>query len=201
MKKVLKFIVFGFIALAVLGALLGGNENEKDAKGVTQQPNVESTSTQESKVEAKNKHLVASGMYKIGTDLPAGEYMLIADSMAYYEVTKDSSGTLESIIINDNFFINRYITVKEGDYIKLQSCKLYELEKVPDLDQKEMYKVGVDLEPGEYKVAAEGQGYLEVSNNSRGGLDSIISNDNFEGEKYITVKDGQYLKLMSAALK
>lgn len=64
-----------------------------------------------------------------------------------------------------------------------------------------MYRVGVDLEPGEYKVTATGMGYIEVSADSKHTLLNIIINDVFEGEKYITVKAGQYLKLSGATLK
>jgi ABC-type Fe3+-hydroxamate transport system substrate-binding protein len=63
-----------------------------------------------------------------------------------------------------------------------------------------MYKVGVDVQPGEYKIIADGQGYVEVAKDSSHSLYSIISNDNFEGEKYITIKVGQYIKLNNAAL-
>lgn len=66
--------------------------------------------------------------------------------------------------------------------------------------QDGMYKVGVDIEPGEYKVKSDSLGYVEVSKNAKGVLSSIISNDNFEGEKYVTVKKGQYLKLNGAEL-
>ena len=64
-----------------------------------------------------------------------------------------------------------------------------------------MYKTGVDLPAGEYKVTADSMGYAEVSSNSSHDMGSIVSNDNFQGEKYITVKDGQYLKLTRAKIK
>ena len=59
------------------------------------------------------------------------------------------------------------------------------------------------LKEGEYKVEVDensmiGYGYVEVSNNSTHTIDSIVSNDNFEGTKYISVKKGQYLKLNGA---
>lgn len=58
-----------------------------------------------------------------------------------------------------------------------------------------MFKVGVDIEAGEYKVTAEEgeMGYYCVYGDSR--HDDIIANDNFEGSAYVTVKDGQYLVL------
>ena len=58
-----------------------------------------------------------------------------------------------------------------------------------------MYKVGKDLPAGEYKVTcnSEYSCYIEVSSDSTGNFDSIITNDNFDGEKYVTVSEGQYL--------
>jgi hypothetical protein len=64
-----------------------------------------------------------------------------------------------------------------------------------------MYKVGRDIKAGEYKVVASGStAYYEVDSNSGGGIESIVANDNFQGAKYITVKDGQYIKLNNCSI-
>ena len=63
-----------------------------------------------------------------------------------------------------------------------------------------IYKVGEDIPAGEYQVeASSGLGYIEVSSDSRHQIEGIITNDNFEGNKYITVQDGQYLTLSNGA--
>ena len=46
-----------------------------------------------------------------------------------------------------------------------------------------------------------GMGYIEVSSDSRGVLNSIITNDNIMEDSYITVQDGQYLKLSGAEIR
>lgn len=58
------------------------------------------------------------------------------------------------------------------------------------------YRVGTDIEAGEYKLTATSDipGYWEVTNSSAPDAD-IVGNDNFEGTAYVTVTDGQYLKL------
>ncbi|NSW92991.1 MAG: hypothetical protein HPY74_20515 [Firmicutes bacterium] len=43
--------------------------------------------------------------------------------------------------------------------------------------------------------------YVEISKNSTHLFDAIVTNDNFQGERYITVKEGQYLKLQGASIK
>lgn len=147
------------------------------------------------------------GMYKIGVDLPAGEYIIISEGLlpAYYQMSSDSSGSLESIVSNDNFSGNRYITVKEGQYLEIRGSRAYALDKAPGLKPADgkygegMYKVGKDIDAGEYKVTPEEgavSSYVEVAKDSKGTLDSIVSNDNFQAEKYITINDGQYIKLV-----
>lgn len=147
------------------------------------------------------------GMYKIGVDLPAGEYIIISEGLlpAYYQMSSDSSGSLESIVSNDNFSGNRYITVREGQYLEIRGSRAYALDKAPGLKPADgkygegMYKVGKDIDAGEYKVTPEEgavSSYVEVAKDSKGTLDSIVSNDNFQAEKYITINDGQYIKLV-----
>ena len=63
-----------------------------------------------------------------------------------------------------------------------------------------MYKVGVDIDAGEYKVTPDGNGYYEVDSSSAGTLDAIVANENFSSDVYVTVSDGQYLKLSGATL-
>lgn len=142
-------------------------------------------------------------MHKIGTDLPAGEYVLYSDGgLAYFQVSKDSTGSLESIISNDNFTGTRYITVSAGEYLEYRTARALSLDKAPVQQPQSgkyengMYKVERDIKAGEYKIISSGvAAYVEVTKDSLGTLSSIVTNDNFQGEKYITIKDGQYIKI------
>ena len=149
-----------------------------------------------------------SGMYKVGVDFPAGEYVMESDE-AYWELTKDSSGEFDSILANDNFRNRSYLVVKDGEYISLTSGTIYKMESAPSVPEtgdlpEGMYKVGKDIAPGEYKLRADDEtfgGYMELRSDARQiGIDGIITNDNFKGEKYITLKEGQYIKLSYASL-
>lgn len=67
------------------------------------------------------------GMYKVGQDIPAGEYKIIlesAEGMGYIEVAKDSSYKLESIVTNENLQSDTYLTVQDGQYLTLQGAKI-----------------------------------------------------------------------------
>lgn len=146
------------------------------------------------------------GMYKIGTDMPAGEYNIIGDG-AYFEVAKDSTGTFDSIICNDFFYGNSIISVENGQYLKISNGVAYAIANAPAPKVVDgylpegMYKVGVDFSAGEYKLKADGDGYFEVDVDSSHKFSSIITNDIFSGETYITVKTGQYLVLSSCSIK
>jgi hypothetical protein len=67
--------------------------------------------------------VLGEGIYKVGYDIPAGEYNLIRNmgsSSAYYAVLSDDSGSISSIVTNSNFSgTNAIVTVSEGQYLKV----------------------------------------------------------------------------------
>lgn len=146
---------------------------------------------------ARGKH--SAGMYKVGTDIPAGEYVLIGSG--YFSINKDSAGTLDSIIANDNFDGNSIISVSDGQYLEVKRAVFYDINLNPEISTSGpgMFKVGLHIPAGEYKLISTGtgttSGYVEISSNALHKLGGIIMNDNFKGERYITLKEGQYVKL------
>lgn len=162
------------------------------------------------KEESKKTSRITPGTYKVGTDIPAGEYLVLTTgSMCYIEATKDSTGKLESIIFNDNLMKgNSYVTLNNGEYFKLQGGEMYPVAEaksvVPTngLYTDGMYKVGIDIPAGEYKVVLDSaMGYIEVSANSTHKLEAIITNDNLTSDSYITVSQGQYLKISGVKIQ
>ena len=128
--------------------------------------------------------------------------------MAYIEIASDSTGSFDSIIANDTVTGHRYITVKDGDYLKLQGGKAYAVADAPSiipsngLYKDGMYKVGTDIPAGEYKVVVtSSMGYIEVTSGSRGTFDQIITNDVPTADTYITVSEGQYLTLQGVEIQ
>lgn len=70
---------------------------------------------------------IKDGMYKVGKDISAGEYLITSNSgsyASYYEVTSDSTGNADSILSNDIFSGTRYITLKNGQYIKIEDSTM-----------------------------------------------------------------------------
>lgn len=171
---------------------------------------LESSSPEELTSSASDPTSYPAGMYKIGSDLPAGEYVLIpATSLGgYFSIDKDSTGDLDSIIANDSFDGRSIVTVQDGQYFTVNRCEIYPIESAPAVDTSSgilpegMYKVGVDLPAGEYKVKPTSSlgGYFGIYSDSSHDFGSILSNDNFDTERYVTVKEGQYLSLSRAEL-
>ena len=139
---------------------------------------------------------VSTGQYKVGTDIEPGEYLVLADSdSGYFCVSSDAAG--KDITFNGNFSYNTYITVASGEYLKLSRCSAYPVDKNEielNTSGEGMFRFGVDLPAGEYKLVADSDtGYYCVYSDSR--QNAIVANDNFSGQSYITVEDGEYLKL------
>ena len=204
-KPIFKKWWFWLIVVVVL--IIWGSSGDKKDQTAQQTANTQQPAAQQQssapKVEDKS---IKAGMYKVGTDIPAGEYVLISNASAYFQISKDSSGSMDSIIANDNFSNRSIVTIAAGQYFEFKNCSAYPVAQAPTVDISSnvlnagMYKVGTDFPAGEYKVEADGSGYFEVSNNSSHSMDAISANDNFQGSKYVTVKDGQYLKLNKAKL-
>lgn len=46
-----------------------------------------------------------------------------------------------------------------------------------------------------------GMKYLEVTSDSRHGIESIVTNENVQTDMYIRVADGQYIKLVDVKIE
>lgn len=163
-------------------------------------------------LKAYEKDLYKPGKYKVGKKLPAGEYKLLAkEDGAYFSITSDSNG--RDIIVNDIFDTQNYVTVQEGQYLNLSRCVAISIDKLDSKNNKfiapaskfsdymfdGVYKAGIDFEPGEYTVEEiDDMPYVAVLNNS--SSHDIDSNDIFENQTFVTVQEGQYLKINRAKI-
>lgn len=153
-------------------------------------------------INNEDEDIVAkSGTHKVGVDIPAGKYMALStdSSGAYLSVNSDANGN--DIVFNENFEYNYAFEVVNGEYLVLDDCviidfdKYYENNKVPydTINGGVFLRVGVDIPAGEYKlVANEDDGYYAIYSNLR---DDIVDNDFFEGSAYMTIQNGQYVKI------
>ena len=212
-----KWIVLAVVVIVVLLAAIGSSGDDapsasESAPVVTDAPTPETEQTADTAVPTGTPVPTAtpepettsyeSGMYLVGQDMPAGEYVLFSDGIAgYMEVCTDSSGNFDSILCNENFDYNTIVTVSDGQYFSFQRSHAVPIEEAEvDTSGEGMFKIGLHLPAGEYRVALDdnnsvGMGYIEVSTDSSHLFDSIRTNDNIEGASYITVNEGEYLTL------
>lgn len=217
-KKIISILLVAGLTFSLVGCGSESTTNNNNSNKEIEQSNNTETSenktedeeskkeeTQKEEVKKEENKGIKAGTYKVGTDMQAGEYIFIASSaLGYVECTTDSTGNLESIVFNDNVKGNIYLTVNDGEYLKATGGTLYPVEEAPTIVPSDgvykdgMYKVGKDIPAGEYKVILTdtmGMGYYEVSTDSRHGIESIVTNENVQADTYLTISDGQYLKI------
>lgn len=210
------WVLVVFIFLGVIGS--GGSKtartNDKPATQTStttkdyaelQNPSNSTESTiPEDKPTPEPDIWIKGGTYKVGVDIEPGEYLVVATKAhCYVEVDKDSTGTFESIVSNENISTRLYYTLLDGQYFKVQGGKFAKVDDIAPYEpengvyEQGMYLVGKDIPAGEYKVTAnDAHCYIEIDKDSYNIFNSIISNDNISlGEStYITVSEGQYIK-------
>lgn len=139
------------------------------------------------------------GMYKVGSDIPAGEYLFVITDTSGGYVCVSADSNKDDIIENEIVELCWFATVEDGHYLEVRDCAFVHAEfatlniNADGSFNSGMYRVGIDIPAGEYKLTAEDDGYWCIYKNSELPLD-IVSNDLFESSAYVTVKEGQYLK-------
>lgn len=214
MKKLVFLALTGMMLMSVVGCSSGVSQEEYDKvvaerdslleqiEAMTEQLDYQAFDQDEQSVdeEPTYKEQYIAGQYKVGEDIPAGEYVILADGdSGYFSVSSDANN--EVIIFNDNFDYNSIITILDGEYLKLSRSTAipfdsFYSESTIDLSKTGiMLYVGKDIDAGEYKLSCEGEnsGYYCIYSSSR--QDDIITNDNFDNYAYVSVSEGQYLAL------
>jgi hypothetical protein len=107
------------------GSASDGSSDGADSSadtGTSDETTSQTTSSSEG-TDSQAAKQYGAGTYKVGTDLPAGEYKLTSTDTvpAYWEVTNSSAPDAQ-IVGNDNFTGSAYVTVSDGQYLKLVRC-------------------------------------------------------------------------------
>jgi hypothetical protein len=154
-----------------------------------------------------NPDLLRPGTYIVGTDIQPGIYRGEAGqglfSSCYWARLKDLSGSLDALIANDNSIGQFYVEVIGSDNAFQTDCEVELLRTMPqppaEFPQQiapGTYLVGIDIQPGQYRGQAgtdiTDSCYWARLNDVRGGLNSIISNDNANGQYYVRVQPGDF---------
>ena len=199
------WVIIVFLAFSLLGRGPSSNREDND-------PPETPTGTVITTGNPENDGIYREGMYAVGTDIEPGEYYIYCtdDIGCYFAVYKDSSGTLDSIIANENIDSFAFVTVKAGQYLQVKRGNFIESSKavLPKADPNGfyvagMYRVGIDIPAGEYKLVADAgdMAYVAVYKDSLNTMSSIVTNENFENTYYLSVEEGQYLYIKRGAFK
>ena len=153
--------------------------------------------------------LVEVGTHLVGRDIEPGEYAGDSSSgslgFCYWARLSGTSGEFEEILANDNASGVFYVSVLPSDYALQTSC---ELRLVPEGEgagsglssngelAPGMYKVNVDIEPGEYTGDASSESlgfcYWARLSGTSGEFDELLANDSAMGVFYVTVLPTDY---------
>lgn len=180
------------------------SSESSDAENKSQSTTPEETTPEETTPEETAPSILSysSNQYKVGVDIPAGEYVLIGDG--YFSVTSDANGS--DIIFNNMFENNFIVTLNDGEYFTLDDATAYPFEQycashtIDTTKSNCMLKIGVNLPAGEYKLnSVNDNAYYCIYSSSR--CDDIISNNIFDSSSYITVSDGQYLLINDCTIQ
>lgn len=152
-----------------------------------------------------------ASMYKVGSDLPAGEYVAIAADNAFIPMVtvKDGSGSEANILALYIFTTFSIVGAKDGQYVDVSDCYLIDIAEskeyvdsaIADTIADGTYKVGFHISPGEYKYGAVENSTLPMiavyGDPYQASINNLVLPD---GSGYITVKDGEYITLSDAYL-
>lgn len=162
---------------------------------------VESAASAEPKNEIGTKdNPYLEGAYKVGTDIPAGEYLFVVTDSSGGYVCVSADSNQDDIIENEIVELCWFATVEDGQYLEVDDCAFLHAElgtlntNADGSFSTGMYRVGIDIPAGEYKLTTEDSGYWCIYNSTDLPLD-IVRNKIFDGSSYVTVKDGQYLQI------
>lgn len=146
-----------------------------------------------------------SGQYKVGQDIPAGEYVIFpseTNRKGFYFETLDANG--DQYDDTGSVVTNGIVMLDEGNYIELDHAYAIPIEENPAVDTtgEGTFKVGYHIDAGEYKVSqidTSRHGFYFVFKDST--KESYAASNSFDGSVYVSVSDGQVLELSNAKLE
>jgi hypothetical protein len=202
-KPIRSFFIFIFI-LSIISSI-GKNKIEKS--------NIQPTSA--TSIDQFDEFIKVGQAFKPGSytkgSIPKGEYAFISPKGGYF--AEEYNG---QILANENFSSFGYVYVQglgdittRGYLIAIESLKLKDklgalsiyksINKETEYNFSGYYKVGLDIEPGTYKIESSADGYIAIESGPL-GRSKTIENELFQGEKTISVLEGQYLKVNRATI-
>lgn len=174
-------------------------------------------------VKTKSYYPNITDRYKVGKDIPAGQYVLLKDpqvsgNFAYWALYKNKNS---SYLRNDGFSYTSIVTLKKGQYLDFNGCYAVPIKRVNKnvfslknlnkygLKEGATVKVGYGFAAGTYKFTlAKGHtsGSIHIASKDRGlnpKYNYISTSYLSTSRKTVTikVKKGQYVEIEGATVK
>lgn len=199
---------------------LNNNNSNSNSNNNSKQEQKPRELTESEKMIVKISELIDDGLaYDTGSyikgDITPGEYAFVKfDGSGSYYSEEDAAG---NIVDNENFDSFGYvkvhgvgnletrgvlISVSTFERLNVTGAKqIYEiLNNQTDYNQGGYYKVGADIEPGQYVLESiGGNGYYSIMSGPVSNS-NIVKNDIFNGRASVTLKSGQYLDLSRSTI-
>lgn len=166
----------------------------------------------------------AAGVYLVGKDIPAGEYVLYpnvskndGDVTPVLEVrrTRESATNISDFLYRKEFHMRQYVNLNDGEYVAFEYALMYLPEniKLKPLDENgysaAQLKVGADIPAGEYVIVGQNKQTqyfrtrkpeAELYSTSALNSPDMISFGYCENRVYLHVNDGEYLTFAGGRL-
>lgn len=142
------------------------------------------------------------GVYRVGKDIKAGEYLIVDTNHCYMSVSDSPDPKTGEKTASKTVEGHMYITVQNGQYLTVERGCLIPASKVEKIDPVDgkyiagMYKIGQDIPQDAVLFAFNIEGkeaYVEQNKDSSGDIKNIYKNINFEGKKVFNVRDINYV--------
>lgn len=184
--------------------------SKDDSKGASSKSSSQEDSSclEESKDENVVEPVASEGSYRVGEDVPAGDYIIYADdytgidtgshfvSGGEFEV-RESTSADANLVLYDGVDTFMFVTITDGQYLKLDRCSMYPIDYTDKIDTTKEggFRVGTDIPAGEYKVVEDDDdevlSYPVISvYSSYASMTDLVTCQDVSGSGYIEVKDG-----------
>lgn len=151
--------------------------------------------------------IFTEGHYECGFVIDEGEYVLLAtEDDAYFSVSAAADST--DILCEGSFSGNSLVTLSKGETIVLEKCiavpsgDFYAAYRNNRSADGVLLKAGedFDIKPGEYRLAAAGEGaaYTVFTGEAHG---DVRESGAVDGECSVKLSDGEYLLLEGCTIK
>lgn len=201
-KKILLGLVAVLVVIVAISALSGNKSNTGSTGGSTPAANITTPGVSKSTSAAKTSPTPAApaaaisgdGTYTVPGDIAPGTYTAEqAQSGCYWQTAKDASGSLDSIIANENAAGPTVVTIPtNAKTFQTNGCGPWVKGTPTFVTSKTSigegtWAVGANVAPGTYKAPGGSGCYWARLRNFVGGIDSIIANDNASGQVVVTI--------------